>query len=532
MKRLIHTDTGRHPDGGLGRFLSVGTWLLMAAFAALAGCGDGELPDDPEKPDEPEKPITFGPVELPAWEDDDLKRAFPGAEGGGMFTTGGRGGRVYVVTSLDDNNVAGTLRHAISQSGSRTVVFAVSGTIRLRSELRIRNGDLTIAGQSAPGDGICLRDYPVRLDADNVIIRYIRFRMGDETNQEGDAIWGRYRENIILDHCSMSWSTDECASFYANRNFTMQWCLISESLTNSIHGKGSHGYGGIWGGRNASFHHNLLAHHNSRNARLDHPQIYDTYLATHRGNVDFRNNVIYNWGDNSTYGGEAGAFNMVGNYYKRGPASRARQYFVDAYNNSNGIQYEYGRFWLHDNFHADYPSMSADNWRGGIFLHQGPGHGDDAMRLTAPLPIRADDTASCRVSTHPSGEVFEAVTDRVGASLARDAVDARAVADARSGTATFTDGGNGSTGGIIDTQSAVGGWPELRSEPAPEDSDKDGMADEWELLTGLDPADGTDGATFTIDHIRERYTNLELYLHWLVQEAVAAQGEGSDYVTL
>lgn len=204
----------------------------------------------------------------------------------------------------------------------------MAGTIALKSDLTIKNGNITIAGQTAPGGGICLRDYTVRVDADNVIIRYVRFRLGDTTKDaakpQEDCIWGRYRENIILDHCSMSWSMDECASFYANRNFTMQWCLLSESLNNSGHPKGSHGYGGIWGGKNASFHHNLLAHNKSRNARIDHPEIYDSYLSTHRGNVDYRNNVIYNWNDNSTYGGEGGWFNIVNNYYKPGrPRRRA-----------------------------------------------------------------------------------------------------------------------------------------------------------------------------------------------------------------
>jgi pectate lyase len=489
-------------------------------------------PPEPPEPPEPEPPVGFGPVELPEWEEDNLKRAFPGAEGGGMFTTGGRGGEVIHVTNLNDSG-EGSLREAIGKSSVRTIVFDVSGTIQLKSELRIRSGNLTIAGQTAPGDGICVRDYPVRVDADNVIIRYVRFRMGDETNQEGDAIWGRYHHNIILDHCSMSWSTDECASFYANRNFTMQWCLVTESLTKSIHGKGSHGYGGIWGGRNASFHHNLLANHNSRNARLDHPQIYDTYLTTHRGNVDYRNNVIYNWGDNSTYGGEDGHFNVVGNYYKPGPASKQRNYFIDAYNNSNGTQYDYGKFYLSDNYHAgSYASgINADNTL-GIYLHQGTGHGSDGMHLTTPLSIKADDTETCYVSTHSSADVFDVVLARVGASLFRDAVDERAVGDARSGEATFPDGGNGSKGGIIDTQSAVGGWPQLTSVAPPADTDGDGMPDEWESLTGLDPADPADGKTFSIDSAKERYTNLELYLHWLVQDAVLGAGEGATYTAL
>jgi len=174
----------------------------------------------------------------------------------------------------------------------------------------------------------CIAGGTVVVDADNVIIRYMRFRLGDlntggNLSDGSDTIWGRYHKDIILDHCSMSWSIDECASFYANQNFTMQWCILSESLRRSLHDKGSHGYGGIWGGRNASFHHNLLASHDSRNPRFDHPLLYlpNVALDDFRGVVDFRNNVIYNWGSNSTYGGEGGRFNMVANYYKPGPAT-------------------------------------------------------------------------------------------------------------------------------------------------------------------------------------------------------------------
>ncbi len=476
-------------------------------------------------------------------ENDGVLRAFPGAEGGGMYVTGGRGGKVCHVTNLNDSGT-GSLRAAVEASGKRIVVFDVAGTIALKSDLTIKNSNITIAGQTAPGDGICLRDYTVRVDADNVIIRYVRFRLGDSTKAaskpQEDCIWGRYHENIILDHCSMSWSMDECASFYANRNFTMQWCLLSESLNNSGHPKGSHGYGGIWGGKNASFHHNMLANNKSRNARIDHPEIYGSYLSTHRGNVDYRNNVIYNWNDNSTYGGEGGWFNIVNNYYKPGPASKTRNYFVDAnsrYGESN-TQYDYPRLYVVGNYHAgSYASaINADNWS-GIYLHDGNGAGNaSTMQQEKLLPVRAGDTQVCHTTTHSAADAFDAVLKYAGASLSRDAVDKRAESDARSGEATFPNGGNGSTGGIIDTQSAVGGWPELTATDeeirrAATDTDGDGIPDYYETLLGLDPNDASDANATTLDP-QGIYPNIEVYFHFLVREISAAQTAGGTYTAL
>lgn len=472
------------------------------------------------------RPASGVDVGLPlAWEDDGVVRAFPGAEGGGMYTTGGRGGEVYHVTNLDDSG-AGSLRDAVSKS-NRTIVFDVCGTIHLKSNLKIQKDNLTLAGQTAPGAGVCVADATVQIEADNIIIRYLRFRLGDQgpTLSDGsDALWGRYNQNIILDHCSMSWSVDEVASFYANCNFTMQWCVLSEAMANSVHNKGSHGYGGIWGGRNASFHHNLLANNGSRNPRIDHPEVYGSNLATHRGHVDLRNNVIYNWGDNSTYGGEGGWFNLVGNYYKPGPSSKKRNYFVDAYALYDGTDRNYPRLYLEDNFHAgDYASaINSDPWS-GIYWHNGTDKGDVAgAKQLALMPVKADDATSCYTTTHAVDWAYEQVVAHAGASLRRDAVDERIASEVQNGG-----------GKLIDSQSEVGGWPELSASEeevarAATDSDGDGIPDYYETLLGLDPSNGADGSAITLDPAG-LYPNLEVYLHYLVREVTEQQTSGGEY---
>lgn len=474
---------------------------------------------------------------LPIQEQDGVIRAFPGAEGGGMYTTGGRGGQVIHVTNLNDSGT-GSLRWALEQSGPRTIVFDVCGTIQLKSTLGISKGDVTIAGQTAPGEGITLRDYAVQIKSSNIIIRYLRFRMGDEANQENDAIWGRYYENIIIDHCSMSWCTDECGSFYANKNFTLQWCLLGESLNNSVHGKGSHGYGGIWGGKNASFHHNLLASHKSRNPRFCHPQVYGNYLSTHRGNVDYRNNVVYNWGDNSSYGGESAQINMVNNYYKPGPASKDHKYFLaaDAYYEKDGKVWSeaYPQLYVSGNVHTKYSDISTDN-KAGINFTDGNSYTYYQQFMSVPFSIKKDDATLCYTSTHSAEEAYGAVLDYAGASLKRDAVDVRLVDDARNGKATCTNGGNGSTNGIIDTQAAVGGWPTLSATEeeiarAKTDSDGDHIPDYYEVLMGLDP-NKADATTKTLDP-QGLYTNFEIYLHFLVKDITANQVKAGAYTAL
>ena len=498
--------------------------------------GGGLTPD----PDDPDGDGLYAEMRIPAAEDEHgAALAFPGAEGGGMYTTGGRGGRIIHVTNLNDSGT-GSLRAAVEASGPRIVVFDVAGIIELSSKLRIRNGDLTIAGQTAPGDGICIKNYATVVEADNVIIRFVRFRLGDQganADDGEDAIWGRRQKDIIIDHCSMSWSIDECASFYGNSNFTMQWCILTESLRHSVHGKGNHGYGGIWGGENASFHHNLLANHDSRNPRFDHPEIYENPSdPDRRGNVDYRNNAVYNWGSNSTYGGEGGHFNMVGNYYRQGPASRNRAYFIDANGiyTSNGTDYGYPYLYMDGNHYVQYPDMTAED---GVYWHDhGTNTPPDASRLLSSLlPISGPDGQAVYTTTHSAQDAFALICKTGGASLVRDEVDDRACLDAQTGTASCSDGGNGSEGGIIDTPSAVGGWPEYSADTENESNDKtdtdgDGIPDWFEEKFGLD-TESDDSKSMTID-IKGRYTNIEMYLHYLVRDIVASQAENGIYTAL
>jgi hypothetical protein len=413
--------------------------------------------------------------------------AFPGAEGFGRMTSGGRGGEVLVVSNLNDSG-PGSFRDAVQKDIKRIIVFCVSGYIKLKSPLNIENGNLTIAGQSSPGDGICITDYPVSVNADNVIIRYMRFRLGDESKQEADALGGiAGKENIMIDHCSMSWSTDECASFYRNKNFTMQWCIVSESLNQSVHTKGDHGYGGIWGGRGASFHHNLIASHSSRLPRFSGssstPNSPDEL-------VDFANNVIYNWKDNSAYGGERGRYNIVNNYFKPGPATKSQKVWI-----VNPWQ-PYGKFFVEGNVVHNNEFLSRDNIKG---IHAD--YPDSAFHASAFVVVPT--------SLQTAHDAYEIVLLRSGASLCRDDVDRRIVDEVRSGKSIHGKKQNG----IIDSPTDVGGWPVLKSAEALKDSDRDGMPDEWERSKQLNPSDPNDAGKQTL---QTGYDNIEVYLNSLI----------------
>ena len=437
----------------------------------------------------------------------DALLAFPGAEGGGRYATGGRGGKVLVVTKLTDDGSEGTLRWAVNQPYPRIVVFAVSGTIQLQQQLKITEGNLTLAGQSAPAEGITVSNYGVDVNADNVIIRYMRFRMGDTARAQSDALGGKGYRGIIIDHCSMSWCTDECASFYANRDFTMQWCILSESLTQSVHAKGQHGYGAIWGGRNATFHHNLLAHHSSRNPRLDHPIIYgDDLRLTHRGTVEVVNNVVYNWGFKPCYGGEKGWWNFIGNYYKPGAATTTKKgRFIElSINEDTG--HGIGRYYLRGNRVEGATEVLTDNWRGAVI--KGEHTRAEAEQRQRFVMSGGDFKAEA------ADKALRAVLEKAGASLYRDAVDQRILEETRRGTTTYVGSRSGGKG-LIDSQNDVGGWPELAQQTPATDSDRDGMPDAWEEVHGLNPHDAADASQSAS---ASGYTHIECYLNSLVNE--------------
>lgn len=436
--------------------------------------------------------------------------AFPGAEGYGKYTSGGRGGRVLTVTNLNDNG-EGSFRAAVEQCGSRIIVFAIDGTIELKSPLRIDNDSVTIAGQSAPGDGICLKDYPLVVNASNVIVRYIRVRVGDRHHLDSDGLGGgRYgQKNVILDHISVSWSIDECLSIYKTENLTVQWCLVAHSLNTSVHTKGSHGFGGIWGGYKATFHHNLLANHASRNPRF----------ASVDGTkwVDFRNNVVYNWGFKTAYGGGHHAeINMVNNYYKPGPASQ-HQRLLDVAEDGTGRYYVVGNVMVGNKAVTNDNHSGVTDCAGKCYIRDSKSAEKDSGISPEAIPTEGLETASCLVETPFPYELIKEDTPRgayrrvlksVGCSFARDAYDSELLHQMKKGIATF------GVNGIINSPEDVGGWPTLRTGEVPMDRDGDGMPDVWEHKHGLDPENAADAAAYTL---QGDYTNIEVYLNSLIR---------------
>ena len=512
--------------------------------------------------------------------------AFPGAEGHGRYITGGRGGKIVHVTNLNDSGT-GSFREAV-KSGNKIIVFDVAGVIALKSDLKFAD-NITILGQTAPSPGITLRYYTVQPGSNN-IIRFIRIRRGQEKNinDGADATWQRNKTGIIFDHCSFSWSIDEVASFYDNNNFTMQWCTVAESLTNPGHSKGAHGYGGIWGGKLASFHHNFVAHLMNRGPRFNGARYgwtgytsnkeYSTYKwqnAVQAENVDFRNCVMYN-AQGTCYGGPGGGqINIVNNYYKAGPShslssktlnglkvdvstgkergsqDRITQVTVSSSSNSDKKHPEYyemtSRYFISGNTTETTKGTVTKNqdWKGvvydkGTYTYNGEiysadkknFYGDAVAHQTingvSCVKIKMDNPAPTgKVTTHSAAEAFSKVLAYGGASLYRDEIDARYMEEAKTGTATYK-GSITNSPGIIDKVSDVNGYTEdnfgTGTRPADFDTDKDGIADEWEKSNGLNPNDASDAITYSLDK-KGYYTNIEVYANSLVENIMKAENQ-------
>lgn len=471
--------------------------------------------------------------------------AFPGAEGFGRCATGGRGGAVYHVTTLEDSTTPekGMLRYAIEQAEARTIVFDVAGTIHLKAALPVRKGALTIAGQTAPGDGICIADYPFTLNANNIIVRYLRFRLGNRhvDRHEGDALGSMGADSLIIDHCSISWSVDECCSVYAGKNLTVQWCIVSQSMNDCGHSKGKHGYGGNWGGSGCSYIHNLLCHHVSRTPRLG-PSV-NTQLDER---LDLRNNVIYNWAGNGCYGGEGMNVNIVNNYYKPGPATekvaltiqqriaapgvRTTAYCHNKFGELNRwypMWHVWGKYFVEGNVNPRFEEVTRDNWTYGIYNQILNETNDstytqatrDTLRINEPIPFP-------ETTTFTAEEAYRRVLDYAGCIkvregvLVRDRLDSVMVNDTRLGVATY------GVDGIIDTQEDVKDaahpdpWPELTATRkeiarASKDSNGDGIPDYYERLYGFKKR----GDQYEQSKL---YTNLEIYLNGLVDEKITS----------
>ena len=514
--------------------------------------------------------------------------AFPGAEGHGRYVTGGRGGKVIHVTNLNDKGT-GSFRSAVTGNSKKIIVFDVAGVIPLASDPTI-GANTTILGQTAPSPGITLRYYTVRPE-DNCIIRFIRLRRGQEKdiNDGADAIWQRNKTGIIFDHCSFSWSIDEVASFYDNNNFTMQWCTVAESLTNPGHSKGAHGYGGIWGGKLASFHHNFVGHLMNRGPRFNGARYgwtgytsnkeYDTYKwenPVQAENVDFRNCVMYN-AQGTCYGGPGGGqINIVNNYYKAGPSqsltsktlngikvsvstgkergsqNRITQVTVSSSRNSDKKHPEFyemtSRYFISGNTTETTKGTVTKNqdWKGvvydkGTYTYNGENYSADKKNFygdavahqtidgVSCVKIKMDNPAPTgEVTTHSAAEAFNKVLAYGGASLYRDEIDARYMEEAKTGTAQYK-GSITLSPGIIDKVSDVNGYTEstfgTAYRPTDFDTDKDGIPDAWELANGLNPNDGSDALTYSLDG-KGYYTNVEVYANSLVED-IMKQGNAN-----
>ncbi len=486
--------------------------------------------------------------------------AFPTAEGAGKFTTGGRGSvaiapTIYEVTNLTDVNTVGSFRYACTNgTAARIVVFRVSGIVHLTARLDLK-ANTTIAGQTAPGGGICVSDYPIYLGGNNIIVRYLRFRLSDRNqlvttptncglpvtpfannpacvptpnasgNDDAFGDNGGGRSNIVIDHCTMSWSNDEAFTMYKGSNVTIQWNLLSEPLNYSYHVEPGdvdyerHAYGGIWGGANTSAHHNLIAHCNGRMPRFDGIRNSPTEI------VDFRNNVIYNWGSYNTNGGEGGTYNIVNNYYKYGPNTTSsvssgvnrRSMLINPYQSTSAPVLPFGKYFLTGNYCDNSATVTANNWLGATF--SGGALSDSATsKVTIPFAIT-------NINTETALEAYNSVLSSVGCSLPnRDTLDARVVNDVIN-----------RTGGIIDVQgnyphgtpyiTSQLAWPILATGVTQTDTDHDGIPDNWEDARGLNKALATDANNY---NSANGYNNIENYING---DTIVAVGTNNNCIT-
>lgn len=449
----------------------------------------------------------------PFGEQSERPLAFPGAEGFGKYATGGRGGKVYIVTNLNDNG-PGSLREGVSSKEPCIILFSISGTIHLESTLTIR-GNKTIAGQTAPGDGICLADYPVNVGGDNVIIRYVRFRLGDRYQNKGkvpgsghdDAFSAGKRNHLIIDHCSFTWSTDECVSVYGGDSTTLQWNLIAEPLNYSYHFEEGdtdfekHGFGGIWGGRHLTAHHNLFAHCVSRNPRFNGAR-----LGASEELVDFRNNIIYNWGNNSVYGGEGGTYNIVNNYYKYGPSTNPNVKFRIV-NPTKNDQKGFGKFYVSGNYVDGAEEVTRQN-------DKGVDMGSDAGKSIKKETLVSTPFLVESIPAESAKDAFYAFIQQGGCSLpVRDTLDQRILRNLFERNGAIIDVQGGFPHGTP-YEKTLQAWPTLQSAKAPADTDADGMPDTWETSKGLNPRDPADARQKTLHAF---YTNIEIYINGLIK---------------
>ncbi|MDT3404225.1 pectate lyase family protein [Mucilaginibacter terrae] len=434
---------------------------------------------------------------------DDKLVAFPGAEGFGKYATGGRGGQVAEVTNLNDSG-PGSFREALKAYPTEplTVIFKVAGIIELQSAIKINRSNLTIAGQTAPVDGICLKGNSFILNGGgkngNIIIRYLRSRPGGKA---ASGIYGFDMENmrnIIIDHCSFSWANEECAAMYDIKNVTVQWCIVSEGLYNAGHLKGVRSYGGVWGGQYVTYHHNLIANQYSRAVRFNGSRAHDTIAL-----IDYRNNVIYNWGrSGACYGGEIkipggrSEINMVNNYYKPGPATEGvKKLFCEAYHEAGT-----GQWYLNGNMMEGDAALSANN-NAGLDLNRLPQ--DKRSSVLTSTAFKAEN-----INTQKAADAYTSVLEKAGALLPkRDAVDSRVVNEVKNNNPKGM--GSLNKAGIIDDALAVGGWPAYNMAPAPADTDHDGIPDAWETANGLDKNNAADRNKLH----KSGYTMLEVYLN-------------------